>query len=140
MENLKTEIYPHDTDIDVTHKLNTIEIDYWISHLIYIKKEMTNLIGLCREDFGSNPDNEATLQKFNKKHLESETLLTALQNYKNSREDILECEDAQCDMAFVTEHESYRRNYLYYLDKYRRLKNDFFSKVQGKFTLLNGTS
>ena len=45
-----------------------------------------------------------------------------------------------CDMTFLKEHEAYRKSYLYHLDKYRRLKDEFFDKVQGKFTLINGVS
>ena len=78
--------------------------------------------------------------KFKKKETENDHLLDAFSNYMLSREKITECEDTECDMIFITEHESYRRSYLYYLDKYRRLKNEFFSKVQGQLTLLNGIS
>ncbi len=137
MKNLETEIYRHDTEIEVTHKLNTIELDYWIGHLKYVKKEMINLIGICKKDLNKDFDDERILQKLQKKYIESETLLNALLKYKDSRESILECEDAQCDMDFVVEHENYRRSYLYHLDKYRRLKYNFFRKTKDRFTLLN---
>ncbi|RDK89169.1 hypothetical protein [Marinirhabdus gelatinilytica] len=140
METLQTEIYNHDNDVDVTHKINTIELDNWINHLKYIKKELNNLIGLCSEDLDQRLEDESVVQKFQKKETENDTLLRALQKYMNTRSEIIECEDTQCDMAYITEHESYRRSYLYHLDKYRRLKDEFFSKVQGKFTLLNGIS
>ena len=140
METLQTEIYNHDNDVDVTHKINTIELDNWINHLKYIKKELNNLIGLCSEDLDQRLEDENVVQKFQKKETENDTLLRALQKYMNTRSEIIECEDTQCDMAYITEHETYRRSYLYHLDKYRRLKDEFFSKVQGKFTLLNGIS
>ncbi|GEQ86302.1 hypothetical protein ULMS_18100 [Patiriisocius marinistellae] len=130
MKILQKEIYNHDADVDVTHKINSIELENWINHLEYIKKELSNLIGFCGKELS---------QKFSKKDDENDSLLNALQKYRNSRGDIIECEDTQCDMVYITEHESYRRSYLYHLDKYRRLKDDFFSKVQGKFTLLKKT-
>jgi len=136
METLKSEIYSHDNDVDVTHKINTIELKNWINHLKYIKKELTNLIGLCGKDLNKKMEDKSTISKFHKKDEENETLLLALQKYMDSRKDIVECEDTQCDMVFITEHESYRRSYLYHLDKYRRLKDEFFSKVQGQFTVL----
>jgi len=136
METLKSEIYSHDNDVDVTHKINTIELKNWINHLKYIKKELTNLIGLCGKDLSEKLEDKGTILKFQKKDEENETLLSALQKYMDSRKDIVECEDTQCDMVFITEHESYRRSYLYHLDKYRRLKDEFFSKVQGQFTIL----
>jgi len=140
METLQTEIYNHDSDVDVTHKINTIELDNWINHLTYIKKELNNLIGLCGDDLTTKLDDECVLQKFKKKNTENENLLNVLRKYMSARVNIAECEDTQCDMAYITEHQSYRRSYLYHLDKYRRLKDEFFSKVQGKFTMLNMTS
>jgi hypothetical protein len=101
---------------------------------------LTNLIGLCGGELSNKLDDESVFQKFQKKDAENDTLLNALRKYMSSRRDIVECEDTQCDMIFITEHESYRRNYLYHVDKYRRLKDDFFTKVQGKFTLMNMTS
>lgn len=140
METLNTQIFDHDADVDVTHKINTIELDNWINHLKYIKKELRNLIGLCGENLTHKIEDENIIEKFNKKDVENDTLINALRNYMTSREQIIECEDVKCDMIYITEHESYRRSYLYHLDKYRRLKDEFFSKVQGKFTVLKTTS
>lgn len=131
-----TEIFSHDNDIDVTHKINTMELNNWISHLKYIKKELVNMINICSDDLKEKLGDDSVVECFKKKEVENEALLKALQKYSNSRSNIVECEDTQCDMAYISEHESYRRSYLYHLDKYRRLKDQFFNKVQGKFTLL----
>tara|TARA_R100001369_G_scaffold3915_1_gene11864 strand:- start:468 stop:875 length:408 start_codon:yes stop_codon:yes gene_type:complete len=135
---MNTKIYEHDNDVDVTHKINTIELDNWINHLKYIEKEVINLVNMCT--INDKLDDKTVLQRFQKKKVENNNLLQALFNYSNSRVDIAECEDMNCDMTFIKEHEAYRKNYLYHLDKYRRLKDEFFDKVQGKFTLLNGVS
>lgn len=135
METLNTNIFDHDTSIDVTHKINTMELDNWINHLKYIKKELINLISICNKDLKDNLGEHDIIERFEKKKSENNTLLNALLKYANSRTDIAECEDTQCDMIYITEHESYRRSYLYHLDKYRRLKDAFFDKVQGKFSL-----
>tara|TARA_R110000751_G_C13623111_1_gene464843 strand:+ start:111 stop:536 length:426 start_codon:yes stop_codon:yes gene_type:complete len=137
MTTFNTEIYDHDNDLDVTHKINTIELDNWINHLEYIRKELVNLINLCSGDLNKKLDNDSMFVRFQKKKIENENLFNALTKYAASRTNISECEDTQCDMVYITEHESYRRSYLYHLDKYRRLKDEFFDKVQGKFTLLN---
>lgn len=136
MTTFNTEIYDHDNDVDVTHKINRIELDNWINHLKYIRKELVNLIKLCSEDLNKEIDSGSVFVRFQKKDIENENLLNALTNYAISRTNISECEDTQCDMVYITEHESYRRSYLYHLDKYRRLKDDFFDKVQGKFSLV----
>jgi hypothetical protein len=137
MKTQNLEIFHHDTDVDVTHKINTIELDNWINHLKYISKELVNLVNLCTEGLSMKHEDDNVLVRLQKKIEENEALLNALQKYSVSRSDIVECEDTQCDMAYITEHETYRRSYLYHLDKYRRLKDEFFNKVQGKFKLLN---
>jgi len=134
MTTLNTEIFNHDTSIDVTHKINTMELDNWINHLKYIEKELKNLISICSKDLKNNLNEQDTIERFKKKHIENETLLKALMEYSNARMDIAECEDTQCDMVYIAEHESYRKSYLYHLDKYRRLKDAFFEKVHGKFS------
>lgn len=137
MTTLNTEIFNHDTHVDVTHKINSMELENWINHLRYIKKELGNLIALCNKDLKNKLNDDSVEVRFQKKEMENETLLNALQKYSNSRTNIVECEDTACDMVYIKEHESYRRSYLYHLDKYRRLKDEFFNKVQGQFTFLN---
>ncbi|WP_339875428.1 hypothetical protein [Olleya marilimosa] len=136
MKTENIQIFDHDTNVDVTHKINTMELDNWISHLKYIKKELSNLINICKNELKDKLDDKSVVDRFEKKEIENETLLNALNTYSKSRLNIIECEDTQCDMIYITEHESYRRSYLYHLDKYRRLKDEFFNKVQGKFTFL----
>jgi len=136
MKTENIQIFDHDTNVDVTHKINTMELDNWINHLKYIKKELSNLINICKNELKDKLDDKSVVDRFEKKEIENDTLLNALNNYSKSRLNIIECEDTQCDMIYITEHESYRRSYLYHLDKYRRLKDEFFNKVQGKFTLL----
>ena len=136
MTTLNTHIFHHDANVDVTHKINSMELDNWINHLNYINKEIVNLISLCSKELKNKLDDDKVIERFHKKEIENDTLLTALQKYAQSRTSIAECEDTQCDMVYITEHESYRRTYLYHLDKYRRLKDEFFTKIQGQFTLI----
>lgn len=136
--DLNTEIYEHDNDVDVTHKINTVELNNWINHLTYIKKEVNNLVNMCTID--EKLKDKSVLPRFQEKMAENETLLSTLLNYSNSRVDIAECEDMNCDMTFIKEHEAYRKSYLIHLSKYRHLKDEFFDKVQGKFTLMSSES
>lgn len=133
MEERNIEIFGHDSDIDVTHKINTIELDNWINHLKYISSELDNLISLCKEGLSTKLEDESILVRFQKKREDNEILLNALQKYSVSRSHIAECEDTQCDMVYIFEHETYRRSYVYHLDKYGRLKDEFFNKIKGKF-------
>lgn len=136
MKTEKLEIFNHDSNVDVTHKVNTMELDNWINHLKYINKELSNLINVCKNELNDKLDDNSVIVRFEKKQIENEILFNALNKYSNSRLNIVECEDTECDMVYITEHESYRRSYLYHLDKYRRLKDEFFSKVQGRFTFV----
>ena len=136
MTTLKNKIFDHDTDVDITHKINTMELDNWINHLKYIKKELVNLIAIYNKELNDKLDGDGVVERFEKKQNENNILLNALMEYHNTRANIIECEDTECDMVYITEHESYRRSYLYHLDKYRRLKDEFFNKIRGQFTLL----
>lgn len=136
METLNNSLFTHDSDVDLTHKINTMELENWINHLKYINKELDNLITMCDQGLDKKLNDRTVAERFKKKGIENQTLLNALLRYSNSRINIAECEDTACDMIYITEHESYRRSYLYHLDKYRRLKDEFFNKVQGEFTLL----
>ncbi len=139
MKTRTVEIFNHDADMDVTHKINSIELEDWINHLKYADKELLNLVRLCEEGLSIKLEGTSILKRFLKKREENETLLNALQKYSNSRSGIAECEDTQCDIVFITEHETYRRSYLYHLDKYRKLKDEFYNKAQGKFSRLKVT-
>lgn len=130
------EIFDHDTDVDIAHKINTLELNNWISHLTYIETELANLIGVYREKLKGKLKTNSVLSRLLKKQTENKNLLVALNKYASVRFKIAECESMQCNMVYITEHESYRRSYLYHLDKYRKLKDEFFNKLQVKFSLL----
>lgn len=136
MNSIEDKIYNHDTDLDITHKINSMELNNWINHLQYIKKELSNFISICTKELNSKLESPVVIQRFKKKQKENDTLLNALLQYNGARTKIIECEDTECDMVYISEHESYRRSYIYHLDKYRRLKDEFFNSIKGKFTLL----
>lgn len=130
------EVFDHDTDVDVTHKINSIELDNWINHLKYLEKELLNLINLCSKDLKMSEDESNVLTHLQKKGEENEDLLNAMLSYSASRTNIIECEDTECDMVYIAEHETYRRSYLYHVDQYRRYKDEFFNEVQGNISLI----
>lgn len=130
MTTVNTKIFIHDAETDVAHKINSIELDNWIDHLSYIKEETANLISMCSKTFKTKLKDDALSQKLKEKALEQDDLLKAFEAYSQSRKRIKECEDTQCDMIFITEHESFRTSYLSYLDTYRQVKDEFFKVVQ----------
>lgn len=134
MKVQQVEIYDHDSDVDITHKINTTELDNWISHIKYIDKELDSLSGIYKA-IASEHDKDTVLEKLLKKQAENEVLLNALNKYVLVRSNLIECEDMQCDMVYITEHESYRRSYLYHIDKYRRSKTELFGVIQDRLTV-----
>lgn len=135
MKELHIEIYPHDSEVEVAHKINTMELDNWINHLTYVRRELKNLVDFYNaQPIDKRLEQEKMTQHFEMKKVDNDVILSSLINFKNSRTGIAECEDTSCDMIFLQEHEKCRRMYLFHIDKYRKLKDEFFSKLQGKFT------
>ncbi|MDN3665528.1 hypothetical protein ACFFU1_16245 [Algibacter miyuki] len=134
MKTEHLEIYDHDSDVDITHKINTSELGNWINHVKYIQKELDNITGIYNA-VSQKVEADDVLDKLSKKQAENQILLNALNKYVLLRSNLIECDDMQCDMVYITEHESYRRSYLYHIDKYRRLKDEVFSVIHTKLTL-----
>lgn len=134
MKQLQIEIYPHDSEVEVAHKINTMELENWINHLTYVRGELKNLVGFYNaQPIEKRLEQEKMTQHFEMKKVDNDVILSALVNFKNSRIAIAECEDTSCDMVFLQEHEKCRRMYLFHIEKYRKLKDEFFSQLQGKF-------
>ncbi|WP_047419451.1 hypothetical protein [Cellulophaga sp. Hel_I_12] len=121
MTSLHTTVYAHDTEVDLTHKINTIELQNWIIHLQYVKKEINHLVLICNTVLEGK-----FVDLFEEKQAKNDKLLNILNSSKRSRANITECEDTLCDMAFINDHEGFRKSYMYYLDSYRSLKEHFF--------------
>lgn len=129
METVNININSYDKDLDVSHKLNTTEISNWLKHLKFTKEELKGLIKLCSKDLKNKLYDEKILSEFEKKNQENDNFISALNHYKSTREHIAECEDLDCDMVYIKEHEAYRKSYHYHLDKYRKLKDHFYIEV-----------
>jgi len=121
MTTLNTTVYAHDTEVELTHKINTLELQNWIIHLQYVKKEINHLVLICDTVLEGK-----FVDLFEEKQAKNDKLLNILNSYKRSRANITECEDTLCDMAFINDHEGFRKSYMYYLDTYRSLKESFF--------------
>lgn len=136
MKNQISDIYTHDNELDVAHKINNIELENWINHLNYIKSELNNLLVFYNSQENEQAaSKESLVQRFEIRRVDNEVLLRSFNSYKNKREQLAECEDIECDMVFIKEHESYRRMYLFHVDKYRKLKDLFFLQIQGNITI-----
>ena len=120
------EIYDHDTPEEIAFKNNSIELDHWIEHLYYIEKEITNLLKLGNTELVKILGTDPVLNKLQKKKENNVITVQAFQKYRDGLPKAAECEDVDCDMFFVTEHEKFRRMYKFHLNRYRKVKEEYF--------------
>ncbi|ARN77205.1 hypothetical protein BST97_03960 [Nonlabens spongiae] len=133
METINVEIHTHDNEVDIAHKINAMELQNWINHLNYIKSEVSNLIVFYNVKSSENRlEQERLTQRFEMIQVDNEVILAQLNKFKASRDAIDECDNMQCDMTFIQEHETCRRMYLFHIDKYRKLKDTFFAALRSK--------
>lgn len=120
------EVYSHDTDVDVVHKYNAIELKGWINQLQYIDKEIDKLLNLYAKSVqnGKIPENMAEL--FSKRKETNTQIYETVLRYSNIYSKAAECEDIQCDMAYLSEYERLRKSYQYHLARYQKLKDHLY--------------
>lgn len=121
------EIYDHDSPEAIAYKHSSIESENWVEHLNYIDKEITNLINLSKAELSKNFESQPVISKLqNEKEDNAEAIDTFLK-YRESLPKAAECEDVDCDMFYVGEHEKFRKAYIGHLKKYRQVKEEYFS-------------
>ncbi len=119
-------IYDHDSPEAITYKNSAIELDNWIEHLNYIEKEIDNLLNLGKKELSQTFESHNVLNKLILEKKNNMAAIDSFFKYKETLPKAAECEDTDCDMFYVTEHERYRNNYLAHLKKYRAIKEEYF--------------
>lgn len=133
MDKVNTQIFMHDDALDISHKINSIELENWVNHLSYVKKELNNLTTFySKPNENKRLQNEDILKDFEMKTVENDVILYSLTQYKISREKLTECDSTACDMSFINEHESCRNIYMSHIEKYRKLKDQFFRDIKNQ--------
>ncbi|MEZ4792426.1 MAG: hypothetical protein R2783_02835 [Gelidibacter sp.] len=123
---MSSKIYNHDTDLDVVHKYNTIELKGWINQLQYIDKEIDKLLNLYAQSIQNREIPEKTLLLFSKRKEANKQLYETVLKYSNIYSKAAECDDIQCDMAYLGEYERLRKSYQYHLKRYQKLKDNLY--------------
>lgn len=121
------QIYNHDSPEAITFKNNYIELENWLDHLNYIEKEITNLVNLGKAELTVNSESHPVLLKFKKEKITNDLKITEFQKYQDGLPRAVECEDVECDMFFISEHEKFRKAYMKHLENYRKIKEEYFS-------------
>ncbi|HCY82811.1 MAG TPA: hypothetical protein DHV22_15065 [Xanthomarina gelatinilytica] len=123
------QIYNHDTPEAIAFKNNSIELDNWIEHLNYIEKEIINLLNLGNTELSKVFESKNVIEKLAREKETNTAAIDAFLEYKEGLPKAAECEDVDCDMFYVTEHEKFRKTYLAHLKRYREVKEEYFSML-----------
>lgn len=121
------EIYNHDSPEAITYKHNSIESENWVEHLNYIDKEIKNLLKIGKVELSKNPELQTAVSKLKNELSDNAEAINDFLKYRESLPKAAECEDVDCDMFYVGEHEKFRKTYTAHLKKYRKVKEEYFS-------------
>ncbi|WP_100615006.1 hypothetical protein [Confluentibacter citreus] len=119
----------HDSDVDVLHKYNFIELKGWANQLQYIDNEIDKLLNLYAQSIHGNEIPKNILMLFSKRKKANKQLLETVLSYSNTYTKVTECDDIQCDIAYLREYEQLRKSFQYHLEKYQRLKNTLYDNA-----------
>ncbi len=111
-----------DTDSDIVKIQMHRELQFWISHLeeINIESEV-----LAKVAFNKLADKALRDQLLNCTD-DTIMLLNKLFSYKNSLNHFDECDEIDCDMHFVQQHETICERYRTHIKNYGELKSKLF--------------
>ena len=126
---MSQKIYTHDTDVEVVHKYNSIELRGWINQLQYIDSEIDKLLNLYASSLKNSEIPESTLPLFSKRKEVNKLLYETVLKYSNIYSNVWECDDIQCDMAYLEEYDRLRKSYQYHLTRYQKLKDSLYDNT-----------
>lgn len=126
---MTNKIFNHDTDVDVVHKYNSIELKGWINQLQYIDGEIDKLLNLYASSLQNSEIPEKTLTLFSKRKEANKQLYETVLKYSNIYSNVWECDDIQCDMAYLEEYDRLRKSYQYHLTRYQKLKDCLYDNT-----------
>lgn len=119
----------HDSDVDILHKYNFIELKGWVNQLQYIDNEVDKLLHLYAKSISNNEVPKSILALFSKRKKANRQLLDTILAYGTTYKKVSECDDIQCDMMYLRKYEQLRKSFLYHIEKYQKLKNTLYDKT-----------
>jgi hypothetical protein len=128
MNSESKSIFLHDDEHLVSHKRNNKELENWITHLLFIEKEIRYLKKLCKKNH-IEKDYYSLKLELERKELENNKLVSTLKKYNNNLSMWNECDDIACDRLFILEHELYRAKYDRFTATYRNKKELLFNLI-----------
>ncbi|TVZ60388.1 hypothetical protein NA63_2941 [Flavobacteriaceae bacterium MAR_2010_105] len=130
---MEQNIFNHDTDVDVVHKYNSVELKSWMNQLEYIDSEIDKLLNLYANSIQDKEIPQNTLQLFSKRKEANKKLYQTVIAYAITYDKASECDDIQCDMAYLSEFERLRKSCQYHLERYRKLKDSLYDEALSRY-------
>lgn len=116
---------PNDTDSNIVKKQMQRELELWIAHLDDINSEAERLAKIASNRIGDKLLRDDMLNTVDDTIL----LLNHFYTYRNSLNNFDECDDLECDMHFVQQHENICEKYTQHLKAYRALKDRIYLQL-----------
>ena len=116
---------PNDTDSDIVKKQMQRELQLWIAHLEDINLEADKLSQIASKRIGDKALRDELLN-INDGNI---MVLNSLYTYRNSITNFDECDDLECDMHFIQQHENVCERYIEHLKVYRALKDRIYLQL-----------
>lgn len=116
---------PNDTDSDIVKKQMHRELQSWISHFDDINMEADHLAKIASNNIGDKGLRDEMLNAID----DTIFLLNGLYTYRNSLNNFDECDDLECDLHFVQQHENMCDKYTKHVKAFRALKERIYLQL-----------
>ena len=117
--------FNHDTDEQIVQKRSAEELNLWMSHINYILNESDRLSKIASNVMKNRDFRDQFLEII----IKNQSVLNALNGYKNTMPQYKECDNFECDLYYINKHEDFRKKYLETVANYRANKNRFYSEI-----------
>lgn len=121
-----TKIYDHDSELDVLHKNNLMELENWLHQLNSLKTDIDNMLKIIGNKYIKTT---SLYQKLLDEKRENSAQMDIYFKYINHLKGSVECEDLQCDRYYAIQHEEFRKQYRYNMEKHYKVKDAFFNTI-----------
>ena len=117
--------FAHDTDEQIIQTKRLRDLQTWISHLSYVTNECDWLAKIASNKIHDRVLRDELLEKIEV----NSALLNEFYNYKSSIQSFQECDDLDCDLFYINQHDAYHNKYVKHIDAYRQVKNKVYLKI-----------
>ncbi|MCX7550399.1 hypothetical protein [Xanthomarina sp. F2636L] len=117
--------FAHDTDEQIIHTKRLQDLNTWIAHLNYVSTECDMLVKIASSKLNDKDLKEELLAEV---ELNS-ALLNEFFNYKGSIERFKECNDLECDLFYINQHDDVYTKYVKHINDYRLVKDKVYLKI-----------